>query len=389
MTHSTVLDSQSVSQDPVRILHVVGGMVHGGIETWLMHCLRHIDRDRFTMDFLVHTDIPCAYDAEILTLGSRLIACPSPHQLWKYRQTFRSLIKAFGPYDIIHCHLHHFSGYTLRLAEEAGIPIRIAHSHNDISGAALLKLHRHLYILAMTRWIRQFATQGLACSQSAAAALYGPNWQAEKRWQVLYYGLDVQPFKTPVDSRVLRTELGIPPEAYVIGHVGRFVEQKNHQFLLEIVAEVVKRRADTYLVLLGEGPLKQDLKQQVKDQGLQRNVLFLGVRDDVPQVMVGVMDHFLFPSLFEGLGLVLIEAQAAGLPCLFSSVVPKEVEVIPSLLQRVSLTEPASIWAERLLCQSQPRTTESVAMIENSAFNIERAVKELENIYCQAMSVPV
>lgn len=393
MTHLNHLDPQSVHQDPIRILHVVGGMVHGGIETWLMHCLRHTDRDRFSMDFLVHTDDPCAYDAEILALGSRIIPCLAPHKPWKYRQTFLSRLEEFGSYNIIHSHLHHFSGFTLRLARQAGIPIRIAHSHNDISTAPFLQLHRHLYISTMTRWIRQLATQGLACSQSAAAALYGRKWQQDERWQVLYYGLDLQPFKTPIDHVAMRAELGIPIDAYVIGHVGRFVDQKNHRFLLDIMMEVTNRSSDTYLVLVGEGPLKSELKQYVQDQSLQNRVLFLGGRNDVPQVMRGIMNHFLFPSLFEGLGLVLIEAQAAGLPCLFSSSIPEEVEVIPSLLQRIALAEPPSAWAERLLAQRQRmshfKTSESVGVIENSPFNIKLAVKQLENIYSRAIVSPM
>lgn len=391
MTQLDRLQPGVVHQPPIRILHIVGGMVHGGIETWLMHCLRHINRRLFQMDFLVHTSEPCTYDAEILSLGGRVIPCLAPRQPWRYRQNFLSCLQSFGPYDIIHSHLHHFSGYTLRLAQQAGIPIRIAHSHNDASTAPLLQWYRHIYLTLMKRWIHQSATLGLACSQRAASALYGQHWQRENRWNVLYYGLDLQPFKNSVDGDAMRTELGIPHDAYVIGHVGRFVDQKNHRFLLDIMLEVIQQSSDTYLVLVGEGPLKAEIIQYSEQIGLKNRVLFLGLRNDVPQLMCGIIDHFLFPSLFEGLGLVLIEAQAAGLPCLFSSVVPEEVEVIPSLLQRLSLAESPICWAKRLLDQrqklSKSESSKSLRMIEDSAFNIDLAIKNLEKIYLKMMSL--
>lgn len=386
-----MLHPQPVSQlNRIRILHIVGGMVQGGIETWLMHCLRHIDRERFAMDFLVHTSEACTYDPEILALGSRVIPCLSPHQPWQYRHNFLQSLQTFGPYDIVHSHLHHFSGYTLWLAQQAQVPIRIAHSHNDLSTAPLFKLHRHLYLGAMKQWIRQSATQGLACSQRAASALYGPNWPQDSRWQVLYYGLDLDAFHLPMDGVALRTTLGVPQDALVIGHVGRFVEQKNHRFLLEIMAKVIQKKPNAYLVLIGDGPLKPAMEQYGVQLGLQNHIRYLGLRNDVPQLMRGLMDHFLFPSRFEGLGLVLIEAQAAGLPCLFSSVVPQEVDVVPRLLQRLSLTDSPGLWAERLLSQqmASPDREEALAQVKNSVFNINLAVKKLENIYIEAMSHP-
>lgn len=367
-----------------RILHVVGGMNRGGIETWLMHILRHIDRDRFRIDFLVHTMQPCAYDDEIRALGSQIIPCLYPPRPWIYASNFKQILRKYGPYDIVHSHVHHYSGYVLRLAHQAGVPTRIAHSHNDTSSLQVKAgLYRQLYFALTKRWIARYATVGLGCSRNAVAALFGPVWETEPRCQILYYGIDLTPFRDRIDS-MSRAKLGIPKNALVIGHVGRFVEQKNHTFLLEIAASVRSREPQMRLLLVGDGSLRPDISRQVAQMGLTDCVIFAGSRPDVPQLMLGAMDMFLFPSLYEGLGLVLIEAQAAGLPCIFSDVVPQEADVVKPLRQRLSLSQPASEWAEVLLTQRHAvaiSQSDALSLVETGPFNIEMSVKQLENIY--------
>lgn len=371
---------------PIRILHVVGGMNRGGIETWLMHILRHIDRDRFHMDFLVHTAEPCAYDDEVYAIGSKIIPCLNPSKPWLYASNFKRILREYGPYDIVHSHVHHFSGYVLWLAKQAGIPVRIAHSHNDTSAVeAKAVWHRRLYLALTKNWMARYATMGLGCSHKAVANLFGSDWQSDPRWRVLYYGINLTPFQKQVDSGSLHVELGIPTDAFVIGHVGRFAEQKNHVFLLEIAAEVAKREPKMRLLLLGEGSLRSDIEQKVLQVGLSDRVIFAGIRPDVPEIMGSIIDIFLFPSLHEGLGLVLIEAQAAGLPCIFSSVVPDEADVVKPLVRRLSLSQPASEWAEGVLTQRDAGSTitksDALALVETSPFNIETSVKQLESIY--------
>jgi len=361
-------------------------MNRGGIETWLMHILRHIDRDRFHMDFLVHTAEPCAYDDEVYAIGSKIIPCLNPSKPWLYASNFKRILREYGPYDIVHSHVHHFSGYVLWLAKQAGIPVRIAHSHNDTSAVeAKAVWHRRLYLALTKNWMARYATMGLGCSHKAVANLFGSDWQSDPRWRVLYYGINLTPFQKQVDSGSLHVELGIPTDAFVIGHVGRFAEQKNHVFLLEIAAEVAKREPKMRLLLLGEGSLRSDIEQKVLQVGLSDRVIFAGVRPDVPEIMGSIIDIFLFPSLHEGLGLVLIEAQAAGLPCIFSSVVPDEADVVKPLVRRLSLSQPASEWAETVLAQrnlpSAITQFDALSLVENSPFNIQTSAKQLENIY--------
>lgn len=372
--------------DSIRILHVVGGMNPGGIETWLMHVLRHIDRDRFQIDFLVHTPHKCAYDEEILALGSKIIPCLDPSRPLTYATNFKRSLSQYGPYNIVHSHVYHFSGYVLRLARQANIPTCIAHSHTDASSLeAKAGWYRRLYLALMKRWIARYATVGLGVSRKAVVNLFGSNWD-DPRWRVLYCGTDLTLFRNVVNPAFVRAELGIPADALIIGHVGRFVEVKNHNFLIEIMVEVARREPQAYLLLVGDGPLRATIEQKVAQAGLTDRVIFAGIRSDVPRLMLGAMDVLLLPSFYEGLGLVLIEAQAAGLPCIFSDVIPEEADVVKPLVQRISLSQPPSDWVNAIAAtKTQLRITqaEALKLVEQSPFNIQTSVKELEKLYLE------
>ncbi|MBD2387481.1 glycosyltransferase family 1 protein [Cylindrospermum sp. FACHB-282] len=377
-------------QSAIRILHVVGGMNRGGIETWLMHILRHIDRDRFQMDFLVHTTQKSAYDQEIRSLGSKVLTCPHSSQPWLYAHNFLRILREYGPYHIVHSHVHYFSGYVLGLAQQAGVPVRIAHSHLDTSSIqAKAGWKKRFYLALMKKWIARHATTGLATSRIAAADLFGLSWQTDPRWQILYCGVDLKPFQTLVDPVTVRAELGIPIDALVIGHIGRFDQQKNHQFLLDIATEVIKREPKMRLLLIGDGSLRSDIEEKIIQIGLKDHVILTGVRSDVPRLILGAMDVFLFPSLYEGLGLVLIEAQAAGIPCVFSDVIPEEVDVLQHLLQRISLLQPASVWAEAVIAATKKKVMitqqEALTTIENSPFAIGSRSNQLPSYYLQQL----
>jgi glycosyltransferase involved in cell wall biosynthesis len=368
---------------PIRILHVLYKMDLGGAETWLMHILRHIDRQRFRQDFLVHDPSPGAYDAEAKSLGSRIIYCPYPIWPWTYARRFKKILAAYGPYDIIHSHLHS-GGFHLFLASQAGVPMRISHNHSAVFPLwDRLSFSKKFLIKLSYRLIFHYATAGLAASRLAAIGRFGPDWQSDPRWQVLYCGIDLNPFRENIESQAVRQELGIPADVLVIGHVGRFAEEKNHRFILRIAAEISRLEPDFRLLLVGQGPLRPDLERLVDQAGLRDKVIFTGPRADVPRLMLGAMDVFLFPSLFESLGIVVLEAQAAGLPCLISETIPAEAEVVKPLFRRLSLSEPPSRWAEAILAAREVTVTqpEALKIMEHSPFNIETSCRELVAVY--------
>ncbi|MDJ0737197.1 MAG: glycosyltransferase family 1 protein [Nostocaceae cyanobacterium] len=383
--------SKLTKESPVRILHVVGGMNRGGLETWLMHILRNIDRDYFHMDFLVHTTEPCAYDAEVRSLGSRIIPCLNPSQPWLYAHNFKSILKKYGPYDVVHSHVHQFSGYVLRLAQQAGIPIRIAHSHIDASPLeANSGIFRRLYLNITKGLIAHHATVGLGCSEVATVDLFGNSWKQDSRWQLLYYGIDMTRFQESVNAGEIRQQFNIPGEAFVIGHIGRFEEQKNHRFLLEIFAEIAQREPLAYLLLIGEGSLRPTIEEQALKMGLSERIIFAGSRSDIPQLMLGAMDVFLLPSLSEGLPMVGIEAQSAGLPLILSDVITDELLKIKPLIQKISLSQSAKVWAKAVLSAKNLRGNitqlESINTMVKSQFNISCSIKSLTKIYAQKES---
>lgn len=334
-----------MSPGPVRILQVVGGMGMGGAETWLMHVTRRIDRDRFRMDFLVHGAEKRAYDDELAGLGCRILRCPLRYRPLSHARAFLRILKEAGPYDVVHSHLHYFSGLVLFLAKRGGVPSRIAHSHCDVRpDAREAGIHRAAYRKLMRTLISRSATQGLAVSHPAADDLFGPEWRKDPRFQVLHCGLDLSACAEPVDGATIRRELGLPEGALVVGHVGRFMPQKNHAQLLGIVAEMVRMDPRVHALLIGEGPLRGEVERQAAARGIRERIVFAGLRRDVPRLLRGAMDVLVFPSFFEGLPLTVVEAQAAGLPCLVSSAVSPEVAQ-SELVSWLPLAAPRAAWA--------------------------------------------
>jgi glycosyltransferase involved in cell wall biosynthesis len=384
-----MMGDSHLQERPIRILHVIGQMGRGGAETWLLHVLRNIDRNRFQMDFLVHKEEEGAYDAEVKALGGKIIPCTGHNRPLSYARNLRKILQDQGPYDIVHSHIHFYSGVVLRAARHAGVPVRIAHSHNDTSSAeAGTTLTRRIYLNVMRRWLDSNATAGLAVSRCAANDLFGPSWESDARWNTIWHGIDLTPFRDSVDRAAVRAELQLPQNAFVIGHVGRFSEQKNHAFILEIMKEVAERDSDTHLLLVGDGELRQAMEIKQSQMGLAGRITFAGLRPDTARLMLGAMDALLFPSHHEGMPLVLIEAQAAGLPCFISDVIGEEADVVKPLMKRLSLTQSASEWADAVLAlkASKPLISQSEALsiIEQKPVNIAISAKYLEAVYAGA-----
>jgi len=369
----------------MKILHVVGAMNRAGVETWLMHLLRNIDRSAYCFDFLVHTIHPSDYDDEIRALGSKIIPCPYTHSPIVYMIHLYNILK-HGHYDVLHTHVHHFSGLVILVGKLAGVKVRIAHSHSNTSGIeSNANFLRRMYLSTMQMIIRHFATHRIGVSHLAGSCLFGgEGWLQNKANYLIYCGLDFSKFKQPVDKGI-RDNLGIPEGYKVIGHVGRFEHPKNHLFLLEIMRCLHGYNPHVHLLLIGRGSLEKQIRQKVSDYGLESYVTFAGVRDDVPELMKGAMDIFVLPSLYEGLGLVLLEAQASGLRCVASNVIPHEADVVKALIHRVSLQESAQKWAEiireELQGDSLISSTNSLKTILASPFTIDANIQSITSLY--------
>ena len=369
-----------MTERPMRILHALGSLDPGGVEMWLLNVLRHIDRDQFQFDFCTFGSQPGLHAGEAEKLGSKILRCPKGSNPWEFGRRFRRILRE-GGYDVVHSHVHFFSGTILRWASAEGVPVRIAHSHNSHDGRADT-LGRGVYRRLMKSWIDRYATHGLAASQVAAAQLFGEDWQNDDRWRVLYYGVDPDQFKKPVDRDAIREELGIPADAAVVGHVGRFDEQKNHTFLVEIARVTSRERRNVRFLLIGDGPLRHDIEARCKQLGISGGIHFMGIRKDVPRLMTA-MDVFIFPSLWEGLPVALVEAQAAGLNCVASDAISPEAALSPESVEFLPLSAGSARWAaEAIRMLAEPKKRSSLlTMPSNSKFRIQESVRDLAHVY--------
>lgn len=374
----------------IRVLHALGRLGAGGVETWLVHALRRIDRGRFQLDFVVSTDEPGAYDEEVRALGGRVLPCMNPHRPWTYARALLRILEEHGPYDAMHAHLHHFSGLDLWAANRAGVPLRICQSHIDSSADdRLSSLPRKGYLAFARAMISQQATHLLAVSEQAGRALYGDAGLKDPRYDLMRCGVDFERFAAPVDREQLRRQLGIPEGAKVLGTVGRLAPQKNHAFLLAVASELVRRDRSWQLVMVGDGPLRARLHARAFTLGLRGHVIWAGARTDVENVLPA-LDAFVFPSLAEGLALAPLEAQAAGVPCLYSEAMPLEAGVVDGLVRRLPLSAGVLGWADAIeaaiTSPSRPSPTRALAQMRLSPFDIDASTGALEALYEQAPS---
>jgi glycosyltransferase involved in cell wall biosynthesis len=371
----------------VRVLQVVSRMQRGGIETWLMHVLRTIDRERFRLDFLVNTTEPCDYDAEVRALGARILPCAPPRHAVAHVRDLWRILRQEGGYDVVHAHGSAAVGVTLRLAAAAGVPVRIAHSHNAPTNERR-RARSYLYRVATGAWMRRYMTHGLGVSAMANDYLFGPGWRGDRRCQLLELGVDWAPFREPLDAAALRRELNLPAEALVVGHVGRFDAQKNHEFFLKVAAKLVEREARACFLLVGDGQLRPAIEAMAEALGLRERVVFTGSRADVQRALQA-MDVFLFPSHYEGLALSFLEAQAVGLPCVISSAIPPEPRLVEPLVRALSLEQPPEVWAETVLEAAGAARSEqherAWRIVADSRYSIESSLEKLLPIYGGAM----
>jgi len=384
LSHSDFRATAPSGKRPVRVLHVLGCLGRGGIEIWLMNVLRAIDRDRVRFDFVVDTSEPGPFDDEVRKLGGEIYALDPPQKrLWSFRRRAVQFLEQRGPFDVVHSHVSTYGGAILRAAAFAGVNQRIAHSHTTDPITRRKTIVRRGFSRFMHIWLKRYATAGLACSPSAACTLFGKNWEADRHCQVLPYGFDFSRFSALPPADRLRAQLGIPPQRRVLGQVARLSVEKNHQFTIRVLECLVARGLDVHLLLVGKGETEPAIRELLHEKRLTDRATLSGDQADIAPFM-GAMDCKLFPSLFEGFGIVALEAQAAGVPVVASDRVPDQVAVVPGMVERLPLEAGPGVWADavaRRLADPPWDATESYRQIAESEFGIERCVERLCQVY--------
>jgi len=365
---------------PMRVLHVVGDMDCGGVATMIMSYYRQIDRRKVQFDFVVWKPGEQDFSSEIRELGGRVfhVAAPAPVQVPRHVCDLVRTMRREGPFVAVHAHNMHHGAVALMAAAVAGIGVRVCHSHNSYENLRISFWRKARHTL-MKMAIR-------TCSSSHAGRyLYGNHWAESGKATVLPNAFDIDPYVSfDRDKRMaLRKELGVPERALVLGHVGRFASQKNHAFLVSVMKTLMSLDSDVYLVLVGDGPLRRQIENEVVSSGLEGRVRFLGMRSEIPQLL-NVFDVFVFPSLYEGLGIAVIEAQAAGVPCVVSSAVPSEVDLGLGLVKFLNLSGSLHEWCAAILEQSRrtrPAAEVVAATLRERGYDIRSSVDRLLKLY--------
>lgn len=355
-----------------RILHVFGTLNRGGAETLVMNIYRNIDRSKIQFDFVVHHEEEGAYEEEVRKLGGKVYRVPNYKGTnhFAYKKAWDKLLKDHPEYKIVHCHKESIVSLVMDEAKKNG-RIAIAHSHNTqnipgFKGKVMDVLNKNVDAKADYRF---------ACSVDAGYWMFG----RDKDFTVIDNGIEVENFTYNPDIRAkIREKLGFSDKK-VLGHIARFNKQKNHSFLIDIFADLIKENDDYLLVLAGVGDLKDEIENKVKDSGIEDKVIFLGSIGYVNELLQAI-DIFILPSLYEGLAVSTIEAQAAGLKCLLADTIDKNSK-ITDLVEFIPIDGGTRPWIEEIQKAFPYQREDTSEMIKKAGFDIRETAEKLSEFY--------
>lgn len=369
------------TSEPIRVLHVIGIMNRGGAETMIMNLYRHIDRNKVQFDFVENSGESAAFDEEILHLGGRIYRCPhyNGKNYFAYVKWWSDFFRTHQKeYPIVHGHLGSTAAIYLSIAKRYGA-YTIAHSHNSGTDRGI----KTLLYKVISYNTRNVADYFFACSTPAGLDRFGNKIVNGECYSLLNNAIEIAKFSFRTSTRAaMRRKFGLTDEL-AVGHVGRFNQQKNHPFLLEIFAALLKKEPNAVLLLVGGGTDMQKMQAKAQTLGIAEKVRFLGIRSDVADVMQA-MDVFVFPSLYEGLPVTMVEAQASGLPCLISDKVPSECVLTNGLVEKVPLSESPDVWAEKIIAKYGTPRTDRRTEIAAQGFDINTEAVKLQEFYINA-----
>lgn len=355
---------------PIRVAHIIGKLSCGGVESMIYNYYKNIDHSKYQFDFFVDMDSTCEFPPELLDMGARCYKIPPYNYVFDYIKT---LVRYFrkNKYKIVHSHMNTMSVFSLFAAWVAGVPVRICHNHST-AGKGETKKNIMKYILRP--FAKVFPTNLCACSEYAGKWIYGKNTD----FKVFNNAINLSDFiYNPAVRKQLREELDLK-DKFVVGHIGRFCYQKNQEFLIDIFYYICRIHKNSVLILIGEGETEKAVRQKAAQLGLDEKVMFLGKKSDVYRYYQA-MDLFLLPSRYEGLGMVAVEAQAAGLPVIVSGNVPHEVDITSSV-RHLSLNQLPEKWAKTAL-KFRPERKNTTKEIKNAGYCIETEAGKLADFY--------
>lgn len=360
-----------------RVLEIIGKLYIGGAEKVARDIGYYADPSRFAVDYLVFGDEKGVYEDDLTAKGCRIFHAAPPSDGYKdYVRTLEGLIKQNG-YDVVHCHTMFSSGWAMWVAKRLGVPVRISHSHS-IRIPGRRGFAQSLYERAMRLVILRCSTQLVGCGVDAGRWLFGKG-AFERRGITILNGIETEKFTYSEACRSeVRHALGIG-DKFVIGHAGHMVKVKNQSFLIELMPEVLKRRPDAVLLLLGDGQDRSMLEQKAKALGLSDKVIMTGNVRDVYRYL-SAMDVFAFPSLYEGMPLAMVEVQSNGLPCIISDRVPKDV-FLTELLKPLPLEAGAEAWAEAICRAGRSEPEKYGGAMRKSGFDFMNMIEKVYSIY--------
>lgn len=367
-----------------RVLHIVSAMDRGGAETLLMNVYRNLDKSKLQFDFIVHRNDRGDYDNEIRKLGGKIYNVPSLGIAGPLSYVKKlSDIMSSNSYIAVHSHTDYQSGFPVLAAKIAGIPHRICHSHSN-NWPMNESIKQKLVLKVLQSIIKFSATQYCSCSQEAGAFLFGQKAVEKNQVTILKNGIDLGQYldETITKTSVIR-ELGLNQDTKIIGHVGKFSKSKNQAFILQVLKQLLNKDKRYVALLVGDGPLKEKIEREAESMGLSKHVRFLGVRSDIPRLMKA-FDVFLFPSLFEGFGIVTVEAQISGTPCIMSDAVPVSTDMGLGLVRYLSLEEHPEKWEEEVgmaINMQKPEKDILVKALSEKGFSIQQNIEEWMKLY--------
>lgn len=360
-----------------RVLQIVDSMDMGGIQTFIMNVYRHINREEIQFDFLVFRKHEQIFEKEILSLGGRIYKLPRRRDgIIKNKNAIRSFFEEHLEYDTIHYNTSALSDIgAIEEAYKRGVPVRIIHSHS--TKAPGNKIHTFMHKLHKNK-ISKLANYYFACGELAGKWFY-EGTEAANKFVIVNNGIDCAEYEFSKEKRdYVRRKLKIENN-YVIGHVGRFSEVKNHRFILHVFSKVMEkyREKNPKLILVGDGELFTEIKSLAQKLNVADETIFLGTRHDVPDLLQA-MDVMIMPSLYEGFPVTAIEGQASGLPCVLSDTITRDVVIKDNVVMR-SLDAPLEKWADDLI-KTNKRDTDNSPLIA-SGFDIKSTVQQLMRVY--------